>query len=109
MRLRTVQYNLPQTISTDVHARSVQRVGNERLIHLSLDGRLNWWPLCYSYSPIDGTRLQTNVRGQLSRRGVVTITQSIQQMSARSTAAEGKKEAFVVCMKHVIILCNMPG
>ena len=53
--------------------------------------------------------LITNVRGQLSRRSVVTITQSIQQMSARSAAAEEKKEAFFVCFERVSFFCNMPG
>jgi hypothetical protein len=47
------------------------------------------------------------VRGQQRKGGVVTITQRIQQMSARSAAAaaaaagEEKKEEFVVCFEHV--------
>jgi hypothetical protein len=53
--------------------------------------------------------LITNVREELSGGGVVTITQSIQQMSARSAAAEEKKEVFVVCYGRVFFFCNMPG
>lgn len=53
--------------------------------------------------------LTTNEREELCGHGVVTITQSIQQMSARSAAAEEKKEALVVCFGRVFFFSNTPG